>query len=202
MGIALEDLVDYQHLVPKSVSKRSEKGKREFILGRLCAQVDLDDIQFIDRDETGKPVWPKGLVGSISHSKDFAIAAHSVDKRIKSIGIDIERLVDDKRVSVIKKMTLTESELRFLDSFQECTQKEIATILFSAKETLYKLINPLSHCFINFHEGIFRNYNEKTGEYQIELSSDKRELKPFLGIYTGHVFKIDKNIVTVSVLSH
>jgi enterobactin synthetase component D len=200
MEYSFDELNEYHELLIPSVEMRSDKGKREFLLGRICAQWNLAELKLIDRDTSGRPVWSDDTIGSISHSRDFAIAAITNAESIKSIGIDIERVVDRKRVDVIKKMTLTREELKYLDSFSLDEQPQIATVIFGAKETLYKLINPLCNCYINFHEGIFESYDKESGKYTIRLESEKRELTSFQGLYEGQVILLENNIITLSLL--
>lgn len=163
----------------------------------------MEEIIPIERDENGRPLFPQGLIGSISHSKDFAIAATATrGTDILSVGIDIERYFNEKKLNVAKRFVLTEGEREYIECFNKKQQLGLASIIFSAKETLYKLLNPLCHCYINFHEGIFKNYDFERGEYPIELKSKKDELQRFVGTYRGHVYKIKNNIVTLSILTH
>lgn len=199
ISVNLEDLLKYKDLFIDGMEDSTDKKKIEFLVGRLCAQFDLNNTVKILKGKNSEPLWPDGMLGSISHSKDFAIAAISMDPSIKSIGIDIERIVDQRRADIVKRMTLTDEEIEYLDSHSKEFIPELATIMFSAKETLYKLINPLCGCYINFHEGLFQSFNIETGEYQIKLVSDKQELKQFEKVYKGQVYKLKNNIISIIV---
>ena len=63
----------------------------DFAAGRACAHLAQKHLglsaQPILRDERA-PVWPKGQCGSISHAKDWALAA--VSTSLRSIGVDVE----------------------------------------------------------------------------------------------------------------
>ena len=75
-------------------------------------------------------------------------------------------------------------------------------MIFSAKETLYKLINPLANIYIDFSEGIVHSWDEDEGTFCIELDSKKKELGPYLGKYTGHFGYIDNNLYTYLILKN
>ncbi|MBT4791339.1 MAG: 4'-phosphopantetheinyl transferase superfamily protein [Halobacteriovoraceae bacterium] len=197
--ISPEDFRKYAYILPTSMGKAIDAKKYEFILGRLCSQKDLDNIYQIDKGLLGEPVFPTGIKGSISHSKDFVISVVSEDQSIRSLGIDIERCVDEKRMDVIKKMALTDEEISYLDGYQG-DKLRLATIIFSAKETLFKLLNPLCETYINFHEGIFSNFDEKKQQFEIRLVSDKPKLKTLLGVYSGEVFRVGNNFITLLCL--
>lgn len=198
LGLEACEWKPYLGLLPKQLASASEKRKKEFILGRLCVQHSFDERLDLLKGEQGEPVWPLGVKGSISHSKNYALAAISSDKAINSVGVDIEKCVDEKRLGVIKKMTLTPSEILLLNSINDSKRLELATIIFSAKETLYKMINPLCGCYINFHEGIFLNIDEKFQKYSIRLKSEKAQVRKWEGVYSGSIYRIGDNIVTLS----
>ena len=68
--------------------------QREYIAGRVLARELLGrlgvDAQTIASGPKREPLWPTGIVGSISHNERFCavvIAQHSV---VTSVGIDIE----------------------------------------------------------------------------------------------------------------
>ena len=63
----------------------------DFAAGRACAHLAQKHLglsaQPILRNERA-PVWPKGQCGSISHAKDWALAA--VSTSLRGIGVDVE----------------------------------------------------------------------------------------------------------------
>ena len=56
------------------VKKAVEKRRREFSAGRTCARQALRELGCADapivQDQNGAPLWPPGIVGSITHSND------------------------------------------------------------------------------------------------------------------------------------
>ena len=85
-------------------------------------------------------------MGAITHSTDFAAAILSCD--VLSVGLDIERLGRIKEKLYDKFFTPSE-----LASINEVTDLEVETIIFSAKESIYKAIYFIVQRYVNFKEG-------------------------------------------------
>ena len=66
----------------------------EYTAGRIAARDAMSQISVYNKPViTGQdraPVWPAGLVGSISHTKDYCVAAVAHSNDIHIMGIDIE----------------------------------------------------------------------------------------------------------------
>ena len=92
-----------------------------------------------------RPIWPAGQVGAITHSTDLAAAIVSCD--VFSVGLDIERLGRIKEKLYDKFFTSLE-----LESINEMTDREGETIIFSAKESIYKAIYFTLRRYVNFKE--------------------------------------------------
>ena len=60
------------------VKKAVEKRRREFSAGRTCARQALRELGCADapivHNQNGAPLWPPGIVGSITHSNTYAAA--------------------------------------------------------------------------------------------------------------------------------
>ncbi|MEV6262943.1 4'-phosphopantetheinyl transferase superfamily protein [Streptomyces sp. NPDC051784] len=136
-----------QGLSPKVTDTRL----REFAAGRNCARRALAAFGIHDTaipvGPRRQPVWPTGLVGSITHTTGFCAAAVASSSSHESLGIDAER-----------SRELTPSERR-----RVCTPSELASvchgygdlwpiILFSAKEAVYKAWFPLTGTELRFHD--------------------------------------------------
>src|SRR5262245_29080334 len=64
---------------------------REFTLGRLCARRALEALGHapvpILRGPGREPLWPDGLVGSITHTRRYCAAVVAPRTRLVSVGI-------------------------------------------------------------------------------------------------------------------
>ena len=83
------------------------------------------------------PVWRAGVCGSISHTDEHAAAAVG---RVP-IGIDLESLANAARTPDLLSMVALPSE-----------RDQLAALVFSAKESVYKCLYPTGGHFLEFHD--------------------------------------------------
>lgn len=89
-------------------------------------------------------VWPEGVVGSIAHSGDLAVALLGCASRFAAVGIDVERCQRVGERAAGRVLTPSEHEHLSLD--------DEATLRFSAKEAVYKAVNPLVGEYLGFQD--------------------------------------------------
>jgi len=157
-GVAAAELrepVDGSLLFPEErqfVGKAAPKRVRDFASGRLCARRALLDLGFPDapllRSEDRCPVWPDGVVGSITHTQDFSGAVAARADRVRAIGLDAE--VIGRVTGNILPAICTAPEAAWLDSLQEPERAQYAALVFSSKEAFYKCQYTLTRTFLDF----------------------------------------------------
>ena len=134
----------------KAVFNASESRKREFSSGRRVAHQALKAFK-IEKAEIPRnqrmPVWPQGIVGSISHSDTLAVAIVGSNQIYGGLGIDVIPLAAVS--SNVATRVLVETELRWL---AEVKSGEWRTALYSAKESVYKAVNPTIGEFLRFED--------------------------------------------------
>ncbi len=137
-------------LIHKAVHKR----RREFAAGRLCARRALKILSITDFpllvNNNRTPVWPPGIVGSITHTEGYSGVAIARQKEIRSVGLDVEGT--GKLDRKLWKMIGTNEELSSLDSLSQRNRELRMTLLFSAKESLYKCQYMVSGQWLGFHD--------------------------------------------------
>lgn len=132
----------------KSLSKQ-----QSFLLGRKAAFLALDKIGVsvpVLRGEFDEPLWPKGVVGSISHSGEFAICVVTKDPSILGIGVDIECATKDFDPRIAKRIC-TPLEIKELPQKNDERADRLLKI-FSAKESFYKAVFPRLRKFLGFRD--------------------------------------------------
>ena len=139
----------------KNTTSYNEKRLNDFATGRFCAKkaIEISGISSIDLliGLEGKPIWPIDLVGSISHSESLTGAIIASQSDFISLGLDIEEI--GNVTSDLWDYLFTETEKKFLRGFEDPKkQMEQSTILFSMKESFYKLQNPVTNTFLDFLE--------------------------------------------------
>jgi 4'-phosphopantetheinyl transferase EntD len=128
---------------PPGVARSVRRRQAEFFAGRLAARHALARIHAAPYQVTigamREPVWPQGIIGSISHSQQYAAAVALAAGRQCGIGIDIEHIVTEEVQASLLATAVNAAEfdyLRRLDTVLPIAAR--LTIAFSAKESLYK----------------------------------------------------------------
>lgn len=148
-----------------------ESRRLEFICGRLCAQRALQDIGIHDAEvqvaHDGSPIWPTGVVGSISHTDTFAAAAVVSSTELRSIGVDSEKIVERQSVDTIRQECLTTREdaqlQSYLGAYDICV---LCTLFFSAKESVWKALYPVTQEFLEFRDVEIAAFDFSTGNFR------------------------------------
>ena len=132
--------------------RMSSKRLGTFLHGRHCAREALGQLGrakvAIGQGCDGEPLWPAGIVGSISHSGTYAAAAVAEDHRFSGIGLDLEDCLPLE--SNMVNLLCRASEVADLTSDQKIAER--GKLLFSIKESIYKCIWPSVQCFVDYCE--------------------------------------------------
>ena len=138
------------------IGHASGKRRREFAAGRICARAALLELgvaadQPLGSGQDRAPLWPDGVIGSISHTADYCIAVLArADGSGDGIGIDAERYgrVGDH----LHRTIFTTAERAWLGRLPGPERAETATTLFSGKEAFYKAQHPLTRSWVGFKD--------------------------------------------------
>jgi enterobactin synthetase component D len=128
--------------------------QREFAAGRQAARRAMMDIGWpplaIPSAPDRAPVWPEGLIGSISHNEQACVAVVCPRGPWQAIGIDIEvhRPIETSLWSTI----CTPREMALLPSQPGPLRGLAVAHLFSAKEAVYKWQFPLTGRMLDFQQ--------------------------------------------------
>ena len=155
-------------LSPRAVARR----RREFAAGRAAArdavaQLGLEPRPILVGDDRA-PIWPEGLVGSITHTHDCAMAAVVRREDARAIGIDVEQgtPLEDRLFSII----CSERERAWLQT--QADPAFMAKLVFSAKEAAYKCQYTLSRRLFGF-DGMELEINPEARVFQAIFTADQ-----------------------------
>lgn len=109
-----------------------------------------------------EPLWPNGFVGSLTHCAGFAAAAVARSNRVVAIGIDAEPAVS--LPADVADLVLGREEREWLPS----REPRWTSAVFSAKESVYKMWQPLTGGWLDFHDAAIRPV---AGGFEATLSS-------------------------------
>ncbi|MDP1748391.1 MAG: 4'-phosphopantetheinyl transferase superfamily protein [Reyranella sp.] len=121
--------------------------RREFAAGRSLARsllASLGKEAPLCREADGRPAWPPGIVGSITHCTTLAAVALASTDDCAGIGIDVE--ANRPLPQGVARLILSEQEQRWIRRSDPRLAAETLLRVFCAKEALYKAIYPLARC--------------------------------------------------------
>jgi len=121
-----------------------QSGAARIVARALLEQFEVRYVPLCRR-HVGGPVWPQGIVGSLSHDDDVALAAISRRERFLGIGIDVEPPKPLPRELVSSIATASE-RARYNLSILE------SRLLFCVKEAIFKALSPIDGVFLDFHD--------------------------------------------------
>ena len=101
--------------------------------------------------EDRAPIWPDGLVGSITHAGGFAAAAVARAADIAGLGIDSEQIIDPAAAYDIADICMVD-EARLFKAVHGRSFCEFCTLVFSAKEAVFKCRFSLTRKFFEFSD--------------------------------------------------
>ncbi|HEX6376096.1 MAG TPA: 4'-phosphopantetheinyl transferase superfamily protein [Allosphingosinicella sp.] len=131
-----------------------EARRREFAAGRACARQALARLGVSDaglgRSPDRSPIWPAGVVGSISHSRGFCVAVAARQRDVAALGMDVETA--GPLEAGVEAMVCSAGELDALADQAGPLRSAGSKLLFCGKEALYKAYYPRHRTFLGFHD--------------------------------------------------
>lgn len=161
---------NWQVLLPQErayVSDAVPLRQAQFADARACARNALADLTghdhadtVIGKGERGMPLFPHGIIGSLTHTTGFRAAVVTRTDTLKSVGLDAE--VAKPLPDGVSNVVLTARDMQQITALQQHVHQHetdpqlfsaediLETVVFSAKEALYKSWFPLSRVFLDF----------------------------------------------------
>ncbi|MBE0361870.1 enterobactin synthetase component D [Pseudoalteromonas ulvae UL12] len=163
-GYSIQNFAAYGIELPVGLRHAVVKRQAEYLAGRLCAQValknyGLESFQVVNGDDRA-PIWPEHITASISHTKGIAAAMAVQDPKIKGVGIDIECLMEKRQESELQHYIINPDEMAIFANLAAIHTYPL-TIIFSAKESLYKALYPSVKRFFGFDAASLISFDDK-----------------------------------------
>jgi 4'-phosphopantetheinyl transferase EntD len=182
------------------VASAVEKRRREFTTGRWCARAALADLGIepvpIATGRAGAPIWPDGVVGSITHCSGLRAAAVAHSRDFLALGIDAEP--NEPLPSGVRALAASPSELSRLPRTPTvCWDR----LLFCTKEAVYKAWYPLTQRFLRFDEANVTLHESGTFEAQLLVGAPWSERGPLRSIIGSWVARDDLVAALVAIPS-
>lgn len=175
VGVATADLRVQTHgVLPSEATAMASMvplRRREFAAGRLAARGAMAEVGHFNRPvPMGKdraPIWPQGLVGSISHTSETAIALAADADDFRTLGVDLEPNVPLE--TALFGEVLSNNERQFVESVAPEMRGNLARLIFSAKECAYKCQYPLTRILFGF-DGFEIRLNQECRTFKAQFT--------------------------------
>lgn len=166
--------IDMPTYLDKAVARR----RAEYLASRYAARIALDVLGVANfvlaNDADRAPLWPKGVVGSLTHTAARAVIITAPADIDYQIGVDAEALIEPAKALELCSMIVSESEVDYF------TQSGIGlplglTLAFSLKESLFKALYPELRQFIDFHAAEVIELDTAAGRATLALTGTLNE---------------------------
>ncbi|UQU66953.1 4'-phosphopantetheinyl transferase superfamily protein [Couchioplanes caeruleus] len=181
-------------LVANAVPKR----RNEFTTARHCARQALAALGVppapILPGNRGAPTWPPGIVGSLTHCAGYRAAAVARTADVIGIGIDAENhgpLPD----GVLDLVALPAERKDLAELAGSHPETHWERLLFSAKESIYKVWFPCTGEWLGFEEASV-TFDPEAGAFSARILRDGP-----LPSVTGRFLVADGIVLTAIVLT-
>lgn len=198
---------DEARLLPEeaaAVSRAVGRRRQEYTSVRYCARLALAELGLppsaIPTGAHREPLWPRGIVGSLTHCDGYRAAAlaHAVD--VTSVGIDAE--LHDSLPSEALGLVTSAGERDHLATLTE-RRPDVHWdhVLFSAKESVFKAWWPLTGRWLGFEDASLR-FDPVAGTFAAHLLVEPPSVGDMrLAVFSGRWTVRDDLIrTTVTVL--
>ncbi|TQF72395.1 4'-phosphopantetheinyl transferase family protein [Pseudoalteromonas luteoviolacea] len=167
-----EDYAFFGQPFPSKLQRAVAKRKAEYLAGRVCASRAMKSCGIanftLHSAEDRSPIWPENIRGTITHSKGIAMAMVSDSIDVLGIGIDIEHHMTEKQEQELRSQILRDDEHDAFELLRTYHEKPL-TIVFSAKESIYKALYGQVQTFFGFDAAQLI----KCDEYRLQFSLTK-----------------------------
>jgi 4'-phosphopantetheinyl transferase EntD len=179
--------------------RASPKRRQDFAAGRACARRALVQLGApaggILSGSNRQPLWPAGIVGSITHCSGYCAAAVAWAAHVCAIGIDAE--VNAALEDGVVAQVCNAAEQEWIRSAPQ-GDMPWATIVFCAKESIYKAWFPLTGRWLGFEDVMVR-VDPGAGAFSAEAVSERAVAQ---GIWPERVhgrFLVTRDLVLCAV---
>ena len=141
--------------MPDHLHRAVLKRQVEFMAGRICAQQAIEALTGHKPDDIPAqpdrtPGWPPGIVGAITHTTHYAAALVASDLDFQGIGIDCEGMLSAANLNLQGHICRPQELDTLQATHPNWSPEHLLTLVFSAKESLFKCLYPQVGKFFGF----------------------------------------------------
>jgi 4'-phosphopantetheinyl transferase EntD len=160
-GLLAEERITFRR---SALQVYRQSGAARIVTRRLLRALGCSGVA-LPRSASGAPIWPPGVVGSLAHDEEVAVAAIAGSRRFSALGIDVEPAAPLPPELVMLVSTPAERR-RYSSAVLE------SRLLFVMKEAAYKALNPLDGVFLDFQSieiDLYANRGQTRNGRTVEL---------------------------------
>jgi enterobactin synthetase component D len=185
--------------LPNALAAAVRKRQVEFLAGRFCArealrvcspeQVDVP----IGIGPGREPLWPDGIVGSITHTHGYASVAVARTSLARAIGLDVERVMSAEQAVSLLEQIAAPDEVQSIASATGWSTATALTASFSAKESIFKALYGEVRRYFDFHDVWLDAFDPRESAFRARLASTLTPSLPAGRVLTGR-FHLDSTV--------
>lgn len=155
-GLTEEGALEAMHPVEAELIAAAVRSRRvDFAAARACARRAMTDLGVepgpVVRGGRGMPIWPPGVVGTLTHTEGLRAAALATSGSVRSLGLDVEPH-GPLPEGVLQSIALPAEEQWVRAARADVAAVHWDRILFTAKEATYKTWFPLTRRWLGFSD--------------------------------------------------
>ena len=137
-----------------------------------------------------RPLWPDGMVGSITHTHGYCAAVAARSDNVRAIGLDTEQ-AGRVKPELWRRICVAE-EISWLNGLTQPQRELASTLIFSAKEAFYKCQYPVTLERLGFEDARVEvlTWDAAGGTFQIHairtLLFSEYMSSPLVGKFAAH----------------
>ncbi len=186
--------------MPVRIEKAMVARKAEYLAGRYVAKQALkslgEESLDIPQGKKRNPIWPKEIVGSITHKSAKALSAVAYRQNVTYIGLDYEYWIQKKTEKNIKESIISEREYHLL-KHGEMDYAKGFTLAFSAKESLYKALYSQVNQYFDFLAVELTFISSEQQYYELTLRKTLTPQHKAGMMYSGYFIHDSFGILTI-----
>jgi 4'-phosphopantetheinyl transferase EntD len=179
--------------------------RREFVTARRCAREALGSLGHpavpIGRGPGREPLWPSGVVGSITHCDGYRAAMVAPAGVLAGVGLDAEpnAPLDESVIPMVRSPAEAE---RMAGLYHADSTVAWDRLLWSAKESVYKVWYPLTGRWLDFLDAdLTVDRLTRTFAARLLVPGDRLDGGPPLTVLNGR-FTVSGELIAAAAFLH
>lgn len=192
--------------LPAQLQQAIAKRRLDYLAGRYCAhqamlQLGYKSDEPITSSSSRAPNWQEGFTGSITHTKDYAAALVGRKSHWFGLGLDAEIVVDESKPALVQHVCRPK-EFEALSRNSEISDELLFTLIFSAKESLFKALYPFVGKYFGFQAAKVLRIDQSEARFSIQLVHDIDARLVSQQQFEGRFYCVEDRVLTVIKLSN